>query len=261
MNANDTNAIDNTIDRALSTLRDAQPRSGLNGRILASLEHRTDELGGPSFHEVKGWDIVRGSERENTRRAIALWTATAAAIIAVASMMILHHHTTRTELARTPQSSAGSAANPGLAAGFSPLNTHVAKGGALAPAGVSSQSLQPSIEPTHRMAHRSAMPLPCAQSECPIHDGDTPAIMNGVSTTPTDAQMLADLHAPSHPAPPLPLTPQEKLLMRMSRYANATELAELDPMVRAKHDADETAAFKAFFPDPPPLQQPTGDTE
>jgi hypothetical protein len=46
----------------------------------------------------------------------------------------------------------------------------------------------------------------------------------------------------------------------MLRYGDTTELAELDPMVRAKHDADETRAFKAFFPDPPPLQQP-GDSE
>ena len=85
--------------------------------------------------------------------------------------------------------------------------------------------------------------------------------MGGEATTPTDAQLLADLHAPSHPAPPLPLTPQEKLFLGMLRYANTTELAELDPMVRAKQDADETAAFKAFFPDPPPLKQPLGDTE
>jgi hypothetical protein len=47
----------------------------------------------------------------------------------------------------------------------------------------------------------------------------------------------------------------------MLRYGNLTQLAELNPIVRAKQDADETAAFKAFFPDPPPLQQPNGDTE
>jgi hypothetical protein len=85
--------------------------------------------------------------------------------------------------------------------------------------------------------------------------------MNGASPTPSDAQALADLHAPSHPAPPLPLTPQEKLFLRMLHYGNATQLAELNPMVRAKQDAAEAADFKAFFPDPPPLQQPTGDTE
>jgi hypothetical protein len=80
------------------------------------------------------------------------------------------------------------------------------------------------------------------------------------SATPSDAQALADLHAPSHPAPPLPLTPQEKLFLRLLRYGNATQLAELNPLVRAQQDAAETTAFKAFFPDPPPLDQP-GDNE
>ena len=81
MNANaphDANAValdvDITIDRALSALRDAQPRSGsemLAGRILAHLEHRTTahhitEPGGLPFHSfiVKGWGIARGSARE-----------------------------------------------------------------------------------------------------------------------------------------------------------------------------------------------------
>jgi hypothetical protein len=105
-------------------------------------------------------------------------------------------------------------------------------------------------------------PLFCAdhlRTGCP-NDGDAHTVVNGVSQTPTDAQLLADLHAPSHPAPPLPLTPQEKLFLRMLRYGNATQIAELNPIVRAKEDADETAAFKAFFPDPPPLKQP-GDSE
>jgi hypothetical protein len=47
----------------------------------------------------------------------------------------------------------------------------------------------------------------------------------------------------------------------MLRYGNLTQLAELDPIVRAQRDADETTAFKAFFPDPPPLKQPLGDAE
>jgi streptomycin 6-kinase len=84
--------------------------------------------------------------------------------------------------------------------------------------------------------------------------------MGGIAQS-LDAQALADLHAPSHPAPPLPLTPQEKLFLRMLRYGNLTQLAELDPIVRAQRDADETTAFKAFFPDPPPLKQPLGDAE
>jgi hypothetical protein len=96
--------------------------------------------------------------------------------------------------------------------------------------------------------------------------------MNGVriattqapTTTSADAALLADLHAPSHPAPPIPLTPQEHALLRMLRRPNGVELAslsDLDPNIRAAHAQDEAAAFHAFFPDPPPLPQPTGDTE
>jgi hypothetical protein len=82
--------------------------------------------------------------------------------------------------------------------------------------------------------------------------------------TPEEAADLADLHAPSHPAPPLPLTPQEKALLRVLHRGNTTQLAELavlNPEVSAARDAQEAAAFHAFFPDPPPTPQPTGDTE
>lgn len=84
----------------------------------------------------------------------------------------------------------------------------------------------------------------------------TPATQ--ISATQTD---LADLHAPSRPAPPLPLTPQEKALFRVIYYGNAVELAALNPTVSAARDADEAATFHAFFPDPPPVPQPTGETE
>jgi hypothetical protein len=244
MNANASHdAIDHTIDRALSALRDVQPRHGnelFAGRILAALEHRTAAPQPARFH---------------ISAHVALWSATSAAILAIASLIILHQHRAPAEFARAPQTHISPAAAESAqlrVTQISPLKPGFG-------------SPQTSIEPARRMAHRLvnanvAMPMRCTQSGCPIHDEDS-AVMNGVSQTPSDAQALADLHAPSHPAPPLPLTPQEKLFLRMLRYGDATQLAELNPMVRAKQDADETAAFKAFFPDPPPLQQPNGDTE
>ena len=256
MNANtprfNSDAIDNTIDRALSALRDAQPRSGsemLAGRILASLEHRT---------------VALQPLRPHSSVYFALWTATAAAILAVASMLILHQRSFRPATQTVILSHQSNAV---ILSERSESKNPETIGRTKNPEPFSTTNLaQTSIEPTHRMAHRAvttspAMPVSCAQSGCPIHDGDAPAVMNGVSQTPSDAQLLADLHAPSHPAPPLPLTPEEKLFLRMLHYGNATQIAELNPLVRAKQDADETAAFKAFFPDPPPVQQPNGDTE
>jgi len=240
MNANaQHDAIDTTIDRALSTLRDAQPRPGLEGRILASLEHRTATPQPAGFH---------------LSAHLALWTATAATIVAVASMMILHHRTT--------------------------VTVQSAKSSVILSEARSAQSKNPDTirsttasEPfsTSNLTHTAALTTHTSSSrpERVARSGETPVFENAAiteppnaaSTIPTDAQALADLHAPSHPAPPLPLTPQEKLFLRMLRYGNATQLAELNPIVRAQHDDDETTAFKAFFPDPPPLQQPNGDTE
>jgi hypothetical protein len=269
---------DHTIDRALAALRDAAPHPGLESRILTALDHRA---------------ATPQPARPHLSAHLALWTATAAAVLAIASLLILHHHATPTELAQTPQASLG------LAAGFSPLNTAAKTNGALAPAqpptnpviqseapgappsasegrqgGVAMSmspaalSSRPKLSSRHpergasARSRRTAVFENCSnyrRSGCPIHDGNV--VMGGVSQTSTDAQLLADLHAPSHPAPPLPLTPQEKLFLRMLQYGNATQLAELNPVVRDRQDADEATAFKAFFPDPPPLEQPNGDTE
>ena len=232
--------IDHNIDRALSALRDAQPRSGLEGRILANLEYRA------AIAQPRGFHISAH---------LALWTATAAAILAVASMVLLHGNISR----------AKNAVILSEAHRTEPKNPETARSTTNVEPLSTANLSQTSVEPTRRMAHRSAnssvaMPVACAQSECPAHDGDAHAVMNGATTTNIDAQALADLHAPSHPAPPLPMTAQEKLFLRMMRYGNATQIAELNPIVRAKQDADETASFKAFFPDPAPVQQP-GDNE
>lgn len=241
---------DHTIDRALSALRDAAPRPGLEGRVLSSLEHRATEPGGLTFGKAKRWGIARGSARGNLGGSahIALWTAASAVILAVASMTILHYRVMRAKNAvilseahraesKNPETVIG-AINPEP---FSTTN----------PAPLT-QTASSRPERHSLAAMRSAETCISDHLGCPAHEDR--------DATPTDAQLLVDLRAPSHPAPPLPLTPQERLFVHILRYGNLTELAELDPMVRAKHDADETAAFKAFFPDPPPLK-PTGDTE
>ncbi|HTV09518.1 MAG TPA: hypothetical protein VMD97_10785 [Candidatus Aquilonibacter sp.] len=259
MNANvrHTDAIDHNIHRALSALRDARPRSGLNGRILISLEHRAatraTHSGGLPFHSfiVKGWGIARGNARRPAH--VAVWSATAAAIVAMASLVTLHHRAT------APAQTGSTTSEAVILSEHSESKNHEA-GGVPTSSEPFSTTNHILAEPTRRVARPASatMPAGCVHSGCTVHDNDTVADRG---TTPSDAQLLADLHAPSHPAPPLPLTPEEKLLLRGLRDVNLTELAELNPEFRARQDADETTAFKNFFPDPPPLKQPLGDTE
>ena len=69
------------------------------------------------------------------------------------------------------------------------------------------------------------------------------------------AAALRDAHAASFPAPPLPLTEQERLLLRVVHTGARDEIAMLDPEVRAKEEAARKAEFKEFFPEPPNSNQ------
>jgi hypothetical protein len=58
---------------------------------------------------------------------------------------------------------------------------------------------------------------------------------------------VREMNAPSRPAPPLPLTEQEKLLVRLVRISSPEQLAANDPAKSAAHDAQEQAEFDQFF--------------
>jgi len=58
---------------------------------------------------------------------------------------------------------------------------------------------------------------------------------------------VREMNAPSRPAPPLPLTEQEKLLVRFVRTRTPEQLAANDPAKWAAHDAQEQAEFDKFF--------------
>ncbi len=74
---------------------------------------------------------------------------------------------------------------------------------------------------------------------------------------PTSTPAVVDLataeaNAPSLPAPPLPLTRQERLLLRFARRSRTEEYALLTPEFRAREYAAERAAFRAYFDPPSP---------
>jgi hypothetical protein len=67
------------------------------------------------------------------------------------------------------------------------------------------------------------------------------------------AEARIDASAPSHPAPALPLTAQERELVRIARNGDPQQLATINPETEAKLRAQETAEFDKFFA-PPPAQ-------
>lgn len=238
-------AVDRNIDRALAAIREAQPRSGLNSRILASLEQRV---------------AAPQPARLGFSAHFALWTAASAALIAIASLFVLHHQsTTPAQFSKSTVILSGASRreakskDPEVARGETTVQpfSNTALAGAPPSTRIARQGRVRML--THTMPTGVNKSLGPRDRSVATHLGS--------DTTNPDAQALADLHAPSHPAPPLPLTRQEKLFLHMLRYGNATQLAELNPMVREKEDAAEATAFKAFFPDPPPLQQSNGDNE
>lgn len=70
---------------------------------------------------------------------------------------------------------------------------------------------------------------------------------------------LQDTRAVSYPAPPMPLTEQEKLLLRVAHKGDPVELAMLNPEIRARQETQSEDEFKEFFPPPPPIKETADD--
>ncbi len=60
----------------------------------------------------------------------------------------------------------------------------------------------------------------------------------------------------SFPAPPLPLTEQERLLLRVVHRSDPVQLAQLTPAAREAELQRERDDVSEFFAPPPPLEQP-----
>ena len=58
---------------------------------------------------------------------------------------------------------------------------------------------------------------------------------------------MRETQAASFPAPPLPLTEQESLLLRLAHRRDRTTIAMLNPAVQAAQTAKATEQFQQFF--------------
>jgi len=210
--------IDEAIDRVLGDLRDAESPDGMQARILFRLESRS-----PS---------ARTTTRTAATNGWSNWLFTSSARIAgafaVASALAvaLFLHSTRHPEATpvwTPQVAA-----PIASVSPKPLGLSVQR----APS--AQRAADSSPEPSLRA---DALAFP--QQPEPI-SGE-------------DALAISEMLAPSKPAPPLPLTHQEKLLAQVVRKGDPDQLADLKPEVRAKQVEIARAEFHDFF-EPPPVK-------
>ncbi|QHN02008.1 hypothetical protein FTO74_00400 [Granulicella sp. WH15] len=69
-----------------------------------------------------------------------------------------------------------------------------------------------------------------------------------------DSIAMQEMRAKSFPAPPLPLTKEERLLRSIAHKGDPAEMAMLEPETRAAEAAAETAAFQQFF-EPPKTEE------
>lgn len=217
------------IEQALGTFRDAQPQAGMEARLLAALEHRNTTQP-TSLHE-RFFSRLRAPQ-------LALG---ACIVMAIALLVSIPLHLRRYSIALISAQSSRTRATEEAAAGNAmPF---------LRTSGASREETFPETPSRTRFPHHASEPSLASaasrQSLAPLPSADNP-----------DALALAELHAPSLAAPTLPLTPQERILLRVAHHPNPIQVAALNPVQRASLDDRQLAAFRHFFWKPL-LPQPT----
>jgi hypothetical protein len=208
------------IEKVLAGLRDADAPAGMERRILDGLEERA------AARSRSGW-----------RGWLPVWLVAPARPVAVGSLVC-------------------GAALAGIFVvalaipvirrlGHAPLQV---KGSAV-PAG----SLR-EANPEAAKSVRPALSRPGLRSLKVAEAGET--IVGGAEAgmardLDSDSVALDEMHAASRPAPPMPLTEQERLLLRLVHKDDPVELAMLDSMLDAKlralQDSEDKAEFQRFF--------------
>lgn len=154
------------------------------------------------------------------------WAATAAAFLVATALVAAHRRT------EAPANLAGNlpAASPSPVA---------------APAALTSAS----IAVTHHAGprHHATSAIPVAVPAVPELD---PAICH------CDPVAMAEAAAPSHPAPPMPLTREERRILRLLRDGQYQQVASLNDAKLERDFARSRAEFDAYFPPPPPPPSP-----
>jgi hypothetical protein len=225
---------DARIDQVLDALRTTKPPTGLEQRIAARLsqatEARTQTAAAPSpiaviLRAVKDRRILLGPAK--------LYTAAPLALLITLTFAIIHHRfATNSAQANfnshsNPVAQSQTAATSREAVALQSRHNLPTRTAALAAEGISAGETTTQVP--RGFSFGSHTPL------------QTAGVLTPVPPPNPDAIALAETLAPSRPAPPMPLTAQEKLIQAATRPGQPIQLAELDiarePHLRAAAQA------------------------
>jgi len=203
------------VDKVLAALRNAEAPAGMEDRILRTLEARRPSRGSIfplSFPKGIG---VFSPSRSRLKSAPAYITAS----LALASLLIAVSFIQSTRRGVTP----------------TPLQT------------VASPTAPRFPNASGGLDRQSPNHLPSR----PIHGAKPASVSLAQPVSDEDALALSEMLAPSKPAPPLPLTRQEKMLAEVVHRGEPEEMNSLRPEVRARQMELSKTEFHDFFEPPP----------
>ena len=269
---------DARIDQILTALRATEPPTGLElriaqriaARLAQAAEARTvstsPSAAAPSFfavilNAVKDPCILLAAARRHSAATAAALTV----ILALTTFTLAHHHRAPATTAPGPQSRVPHLRDGSIVAkvGITPSPTaqdHTILPG-LEGAGLESRHNPPAATSASAAAEippiAAGTPPLSATTQVPRgfslashSSSNTAGVLAPASAPDLDQIALAETLAPSHPAPPMPLTAQEKLIQAATRPGQPLQLAELDlaraPLLRAAAQARQHANLETY---------------
>jgi hypothetical protein len=209
-----------TIEKVLAGLGDAEGPAGMERRILDGLEGRGAE------RSRSGWRWLLPVWLVAPARPVAVgpWmcgVALAGIVVVALAVPAIRRLGQAPVQARRNSAPRGNSAPPG------------------SPALAASEAASESAE--HASLRSSVRSVEEMKTEDGINAENVADVVDG------DSAALDDMHAASRPAPPMPLTEQERLLLRLVHKDAPVELAMLDSRMRALQDSEDKAEFQRFF--------------
>ena len=224
------------IEKVLAGLRSADPPAGMERRIVEAAWKA--ERDAASEWPISGWGGLRAGlmaswSGAEAKRLLAFGAALVAVLVVALVMPAIDR------LGRHPEQRAVRGASQSTSAADDQSRQAAAK----AVEGRAQPALHAAISPPMRKK-------PLVQKAAVARNGSGDSARSGDSMHDGDSVAVREMRAASLPEPPMPLTEQEKLLLRVVHRSDPVELAMLNPEMEARREAEGAVEFQKFFEPP-----------